>query len=240
MRVVFISKRTLLILWIAIGILIGAAYFIKIRDIKSIHTFGSPIKSRVIVIDAGHGGIDPGAVSSSGTREDEINLKIAYKLKEHLTREGATVVMTRTSDEGLYDIGLSKGVGRMKEQDMQRRIDIIRNSNPHIVISIHLNHFSQPQYYGAQTFYMRGSEEGRRLAECIQSQLIAILNRGNTREIKDVDNIRILKVGSAPCALVECGFLSNVEEERLLKTDKYQSDIAYAIYCGIVDYFTSP
>ena len=240
MRVIFVKRRTLLILWLSIGILIGGAYIVKIRNARSIHTFGSPVKSRIIVIDAGHGGIDPGAVSPSGTREDKINLKISYKLKEHLAREGATVVMTRTSDEGLYDIGLSKGVGKMKQQDMQRRIDIIKSSNPHIVISIHLNHFSQPQYYGAQTFYMQGSEEGRRLAQCIQSQLIDILNRGNTRQIKDVNNILILKAGSAPSALVECGFLSNAEEEGLLKTDKYQSEIAYAIYCGIVDYFTGP
>ena len=210
------------------------------RDLESIDTFGSPLRNRIIVIDAGHGGIDPGAVSKDGTREDKINLKIAYKVKEHLEREGAKVIMTRTSDDGLYDIGVGKGARKMKEQDMQRRIDTIKNSNPHIVVSIHLNHFSQSKYYGAQTFYMTGSKEGERLAQCIQAKLISILDRGNTRKIKEVDNIRILKVGNAPCVLVECGFLSNPEEESLLKTDAYQNDIAYSIYCGIVDYFTSP
>lgn len=239
MRVFYITKRTIFIIWLSVGILIVGAYIIKIKERKTIEAFASPVRNRKIVIDAGHGGIDPGAVSKSGTREDKINLKIAYKLKAHLEREGALVVMTRTSDEGLYDIGLSKGAGRMKEQDMQRRIDIIRESNSDIVLSIHLNHFSQPQYYGAQTFYMRGSKEGERLAQCIQAKLISILNRGNTRQIKDVDNIRILKAGSAPCVLVECGFLSNPEEEQLLRTDSYQEDVAYAIYCGIVDYFTS-
>lgn len=239
MKVLYIKRRTLFVIWFSIGILLGVLYYSNIKHMKSIATFGSPIKNRVIVIDAGHGGIDPGAVSKNGTREDKINLKIAYKLKEQLEREGATVIMTRTSDEGLYDIGIKKRIGNMKEQDMQRRIDIIKNSNPHIVVSIHLNYFSQSKYYGAQTFYMAGSREGGRLAQCIQSKLISILNRGNTRKEKEVDNIRILKVGSAPSVLVECGFLSNPEEERLLKTDAYQTDIAYAIYCGIIDYFTS-
>ncbi|NMA94472.1 MAG: N-acetylmuramoyl-L-alanine amidase [Clostridiales bacterium] len=240
MRVIFIKRRTLFILWLIVGILIAGTYILKIRKIRSIQTFNLPLGSKTIVIDAGHGGIDPGAVSPSGTREDKINLKIAYKLKETLAREGSTVIMTRTSDEGLYDTRLGKGVGNLKRQDMQRRVEIIKNSNPDIVVSIHLNYFNQSQYYGAQVFYMDGSGEGKNLAQCIQLKLIDILNRGNNRQIKSVDNILILKASSAPSVLVECGFLSNPDEEKLLKTDRYLDDVAYAIYCGIVDYFSEP
>ena len=136
--------------------------------------------------------------------------------------------MTRTTNEAL---------GKTKREDMNKRVQIIRNSGADIVVSIHLNMFSQPQYYGAQTFYMKNSEEGKRLAKSIQDQLIRVLNRGNTRQIKASDQYLILKASSAPTVLVECGFLSNPEEERLLKTDEYQEKIAWAIYSGIVSYF---
>lgn len=106
------------------------------------------------------------------------------------------------------------------------------------MISIHLNQFSQPQYFGAQTFYMKGSEEGEQLAECIQQQLIRILNRGNKRQIKAADNFLILKAVESPSVIVECGFLSNPQEEALLTTDDYQDQVAWAIYCGIVSYLS--
>ena len=120
---------------------------------------------------------------------------------------------------------------------MNKRVQIIRDSGADVVVSIHLNMFSQSKYYGAQTFYMKNSEEGKKLAKCIQDQLLSILNRGNTRQIKDSDQYLILKASSAPTVLVECGFLSNPKEEKLLKTDEYQEKIAWAIYSGIISYF---
>ena len=136
--------------------------------------------------------------------------------------------MTRKTDGAL---------GKNKREDMKKRVEIIKNSNADIVISIHLNKFQQSKYYGAQTFYMAGSQEGQKLAQCIQTKLIDILDRGNTRQIKAVSDLLILKAGQAPSVVVECGFLSNPQEERLLKTDEYQEQVAWAIYCGIVDYF---
>jgi N-acetylmuramoyl-L-alanine amidase len=228
MKVIFITKKWLIVFWILLGLMLFLIYALKLKEDSAILTLASPVSKKVIVIDAGHGGFDPGAVSDSGTREDKINLIIARKLKKYLENQGAKVVMTRQIDEAL---------GRTKREDMQKRVEIIRNSNADIVVSIHLNKFQQSKYYGAQTFYMAGSEEGKRLAQCIQTQLIKVLNRGNTRQIKAVSDLLILKAGQAPSVIVECGFLSNPQEEKLLKTDEYQEQVAWAIYCGIVDYF---
>jgi len=229
MKVIFITRRWIILFWVLLGIALFLLYALKLKEDRSISAvFSSPVKEKIIVIDAGHGGFDPGAVSDSGTREDEINLKIANKLRRHLKDQGAKVVMTRKTDGAL---------GKNKREDMKKRVEIIKNSNADIVISIHLNKFQQSKYYGAQTFYMAGSQEGQRLAQCIQTKLIDILDRGNTRQIKAVSDLLILKAGQAPSVVVECGFLSNPQEERLLKTDEYQEQVAWAIYCGIMDYF---
>lgn len=235
MKVYFISKKWLYIFWIILGLIIGSLYVVKIREEKALEVFTSPAYGVTVAIDAGHGGMDPGAVSKSGVREDEINLKIAKKLQGYLENAGAKVVMTRKNDEGLYDKDYT---GSKKRQDMSRRVGILKKAKPDIVISIHLNQFSQPQYFGAQTFYMKGSEEGEQLAECIQQQLIRILNRGNKRQIKAADNFLILKAVESPSVIVECGFLSNPQEEALLTTDDYQDQVAWAIYCGIVSYLS--
>ena len=229
MKVIFITRRWIILFWVLLGIALFLLYALKLKEDRSISAvFSSPVKEKIIVIDAGHGGFDPGAVSDSGTREDEINLKIANKLRRHLKDQGAKVVMTRKTDGAL---------GKNKREDMKKRVEIIKNSNADIVISIHLNKFHQSKYYGARTFYMAGSQEGQKLAQCIQTKLIDILDRGNTRQIKAVSDLLILKAGQAPSVVVECGFLSNPQEERLLKTDEYQEQVAWAIYCGIMDYF---
>ncbi len=229
MKVIFITRRWIILFWVLLGIALFLLYALKLKEDRSISAvFSSPVKEKIIVIDAGHGGFDPGAVSDSGTREDEINLKIANKLRRHLKDQGAKVVMTRKTDGAL---------GKNKREDMKKRVEIIKNSNADIVISIHLNKFQQSKYYGAQTFYIAGSQEGQKLAQCIQTKLIDILDRGNTRQIKAVSDLLILKAGQAPSVVVECGFLSNPQEERLLKTDEYQEQVAWAIYCGIMDYF---
>ncbi|NLN40927.1 MAG: N-acetylmuramoyl-L-alanine amidase [Clostridiales bacterium] len=180
MRVFFISKKWLYIFWIILGLIIGSLYVIKLREEKALTVFTSPAHGITVAIDAGHGGMDPGAVSKSGVREDEINLKIAKRLQSYLENGGAKVVMTRKTNEGLYDKDYT---GSKKRQDMSRRVEILKKAKPDMVISIHLNQFNHPQYFGAQTFYMKGSEEGKQLAECIQQQLIRILNRGNKRQI---------------------------------------------------------
>jgi len=229
MRYLYLSRRKLQSIFILLGMVL-VLVFIAARKEKSDMSafFTSPADSKIIVIDPGHGGIDSGAVSPSGTREDELNLKVALKLRKYLTDHNAVVIMTRETHEGLAD---------RKADDMKKRVELIKNSNADIVISIHMNKFTQSQYYGAQTFYMKGSEEGAILANCIQTKLVENLIEGNNRKIKAADNLLILKASEAPSVIVECGFLSNAKEEAMLKTDEYQERIAWSIFSGILDYF---
>ena len=236
MKVYFFSRKWLFVFWMMLGIIIASLYVVKIREERALSVFGSPAYGATIAIDAGHGGIDPGAVSKSGVREDEINLKIAKKLQAYLENEGAKVVMTRKTDEGLYDKDFT---GSRKRQDMTRRVEILQKTEPDMVISIHLNQFPQSQYVGAQTFYLQGSDKGELLAKSIQQQLLRVLDRGNKREIKASDSFLILKAADCPSVLVECGFLSNPQEETLLTTDDYQEEVAWAIYCGIISYLSN-
>jgi len=229
-RSIFISKKWLIAFWFFLGILLFLIFQAKKDYIDMTTAFSSPVANKVIVIDPGHGGFDSGAVSPSGIREDELNLKVALKLKNYLTGHKANVVLTRETNSSLAS---------NKSEDMRKRVEIIRNSNPDIVISIHMNKFSQSQYFGAQTFYMEGSEEGKRLAQCIQSKLLENLIEGNNRQIKAANNLLILKAGNAPSVIVECGFLSNPKEESLLITDNYQEKIAWSVFCGIIDYFAN-
>lgn len=202
---------------------------------SSITVFSIPIRNVVIVIDAGHGGRDPGASGSSGIVEEEVNLKIALKLRRLVEQGGGTAIMIREDNSGLYTEG--KNVkGTRKREDLENRHALINSCGANILISIHLNSFPESRYYGAQTFYMKGDDKSKRLAECIQKELIGVLNRGNERKAKSIDSIYILKNNNMPGALVECGFLSNHEEERLLRDDHYQEKVAWSIFIGIIKY----
>ena len=198
-------------------------------------TIGSyifPMKNKVIVIDPGHGGMDPGASGKTGVTEDKINLKISLKLSRLVEQSGGVAILTRVDDKGLYTDGNAK-VRSKKNEDLRKRNDIINNSGADVFISIHLNSFPQAKYYGAQTFYQKGSSEGKRLAELIQEELKGNIENENHRMAKSINTIFLLKDKPMPSALVECGFLSNPEEERLLQDDKYQDKIAWAIFVGI-------
>lgn len=177
----------------------------------------------VIVIDAGHGGFDGGAVGcTTNVKEDGLNLCVAIKVQKLLAADGYTVIMTREDENAL---------GQTKNGDMQKRREIIENAHPDIVISIHMNKFSDSYVSGPQVFYHGESAEGEILASLIQEQLNAILDPPKPRTFKP-ENYFILRSGSAPCVLVECGFLSNEREEQLLQTDEYQNKCANAIFRG--------
>jgi len=197
--------------------------------------FSLPIRSAVVVIDAGHGGRDPGASGSSGITEEEINLKIALKLRRLIEQGGGTAIMIREDNSGLYTEGGNR-TGTRKSEDLKNRHALINSCGADILISIHLNSFPQSQYFGAQTFYMKNEEKSRKLAESIQNELIKVLDRGNVRKAKATDSMYILKNNNMPGVLVECGFLSNREEERLLDDEHYQEKIAWSIFVGIVKY----
>lgn len=188
-----------------------------------------------IVIDAGHGGDDPGKVGINGANEKDINLQIAEKVKTYLEASDIEVIMTRTADEGLYD----PNVSNKKVQDMKRRIELIDEAAPKVTVSIHQNSYPEEYVHGAQVFYYTGSGEGKRLAEKIQAQLIEKVDPENKRQIKANDSYYLLKKTDIPIVIVECGFLSNSAEAEKLCDEDYQDRVAWAVHVGILQYLNS-
>ncbi|HZK33952.1 MAG TPA: N-acetylmuramoyl-L-alanine amidase, partial [Bacillota bacterium] len=174
MKVIVLSKRWLIVLWIIVAILLILVFLSQGQD-SDYAMYTLPTEELVVVIDPGHGGFDSGALGPSGIREDVLNLQVAKKLEKLLNDNGAQTIMTRTDNDAL---------AMRKADDMKKRVDIIKESSPDIVVSIHMNKFGQSKYYGAQTFYMAGSTEGERLAESVQVQLRENLIEGNNRQIK--------------------------------------------------------
>lgn len=187
-----------------------------------------PISGKTIVIDPGHGGWDPGKTGNIGENEKIINLQISQILQKYLETSGANVVITRNEDEALGD---------SKNKDMKERKNIADSSYGDILVSIHQNSFPKESAKGAQVFYYGTSEESKKLAEFVQSRLISEADNENKRTAKANTDYYMLKAMKLPCIIVECGFLSNSNEEKLLNDKKYQEKIAWAIYMGIIDYF---
>lgn len=177
-----------------------------------------------------------GAESRNGTTEAEINLKIALKLQALLEQSGATVILTRSDENAIYDLD-SKTLRQKKVSDIRRRVQIGNESSADIFISIHLNKIPQQKYYGWQTFFKNGDESSAKLAKKIQQNLNDAIQKENKRESLKIDNVYIIKKVEIPITIVECGFLSNPEEEQQLLTDEYQNSLAWGIYNGIMDYF---
>lgn len=236
-----IKKQTLIYVY-AILLAVSAlvlCYAIKEakEDIRpSVPTAASGIGGKTILIDPGHGGFDAGA-SANGIDEKNINLSVAMKLKGFIEEGGSTVFMTRSDDSSTADENRSDG-SSAKASDLRRRRNMVSECGADAFVSIHMNKFPQTEYWGAQVFYAANSEESKALGELIQSELPKTMNDGNTRAAKKSDgSIFILKNASVPSVIVECGFLSNADEAEKLKSDDYQSKIAWAVYMGICDYF---
>lgn len=185
-----------------------------------------------VVIDAGHGGKDPGKVGINDALEKDINLKIAKRLKSLLEAQDIEVVMTRDAEEGLYD----EEASNKKVQDMKRRIEIIDKSQPTITVSIHQNSYQEESVHGAQVFYYTNSVEGKALADVLQECLISMVDSENSRVSKANDSYYLLKKTDTPIVIVECGFLSNYAEAEKLITEEYQEKIAWALHMGILKY----
>lgn len=172
-----------------------------------------------------------------GTLEKDINLKIALKLKEFCKLHGFEVIMTRETDSSTEKDDTAS-IARRKKSDMYRRLDIITENPDAIFVSIHLNKFTSSEPHGAQVFYSGNNANSKILAECIQNSIKIHLQKDNERVIKKSDSsIFLLKKSYIPSIIVECGFLSNTNDLKLLKQDKYQAKMAYSIFCGILDYF---
>lgn len=188
-----------------------------------------PLSGKIIIIDPGHGGKDPGTISGD-TYESDINLKISKCLEIELAKMGATVILTR---EGNYDLSTPNAKWR-KKSDFDNRIKLINNSKANLYLSIHLNYLTDTKYYGAQVFY--NNEENKKIANIIQEKLNNTLK--NDREIKKIPTRTYMYSKlSIPGVLIECGFLSNYKEKELLKTPEYQQKIAKIITDGIIEYY---
>ncbi len=184
-----------------------------------------------IVLDAGHGGRDGGSVGVNGTIEKEINLEYTMLLKNKLVNAGYKVVLTRKNDDGLYnELATNK-----KQSDMNKRMEIIKKANPNLVVSIHMNSFALSSAKGAVTYHKQNDEASKECADLIQKAL----NQECEARFKEskVGDFYMLNCSYYTSVLIECGFLSNSEEERLLNTQEYKDKVTDAIFKGIVLYF---
>ena len=196
-----------------------------------------PVSDKVIVIDSGHGGEDGGATSENGISESNINLAIALKLQKLLEQSGATVILTRSTDEAIYDTDSNGSIREKKISDLKNRVKIGNESSADVFVSIHLNKIPQEQYYGWQTFYRDNDEQSKKLAESIQNNLNESIQKENHRLARTIKDIYIVDKVEIPITIVECGFLSNAQELKDLQNEEYQERLAWGIYNGIMDWF---
>lgn len=192
------------------------------------------VANRIVVIDPGHGGIDPGAVGYKGSAEKDIVLQVAKQLRSVMTQAGAKVLMTRETDIDLGTPGSGSLLSR-KREDLSKRVALANKNGADVYISIHVNAFPSARWRGAQIFYQRGQIESKKLAEAIQSELIRIM--GNTTRAAKPEDFFTTRKTKMPAVIVEIGFISNPAEAKLLADPSYQRKLSYAIYSGISKYY---
>ena len=219
----------------AIVVIIVAAIlvFVGIKKYDNRQTFAdSDLK---IVLDAGHGEPDGGAVGVNGTLEKDVNLAIVQKLQEILEGKGVEVILTREGDYGLQDENANT-IRKMKVSDMNKRRSIIKESGADLFISIHMNSFGDSKVHGLHIFYDKSHPDVEETAEKIQENIGAVTG-AQTHTVKTADErLFLMKNPPIPAILVECGFLSNPEEEKKLSDEEYQAKIAWAIASALENY----
>lgn len=233
---IFIKKWNLFLLVSIFAIVVFCAG-LSLRRPVSRETAAVPGFGKRIILDAGHGEPDGGAVGSRGTLEKDLNLKITMFLQEYLEQNGVEVILTRTTDAGIYD-AKSRTIREKKRTDLYNREKIMNQSSADLFVSIHMNKFQDSKYSGPQVFYSANMSASKTVAESVQKELIAVLNPASDRAIKRAGkDIYLLNKAKIPAILIECGFLSNKEEEERLTSEAYQKKVAWAVYCGLVRYF---
>lgn len=218
---VVLQKKYLVIVLIFI-IIVGIIFSLPIRY-TSAHKL-----DYTIVLDAGYGGRDGGVIGYNNTIEKDINLKYTLALKKLLESNNIRVILTRSDDDGLYD----NNSKNKKLSDMSVRQEIIENTQPELVVSIHMNSFPLKSVSGANCFYGKDNESGKQIADYIQKLFAKNMNSRNS--LSKEGDYYILNCTQYPSVLIECGFLSNPTEEAMLNSDEYQNIVIYNIYCGIV------
>ncbi len=217
-----------------IGCFVLLAVCARITE-RALPTSADTAEKPVIVIDAGHGGLDSGAVGITGVLEKDVNLSIVLALKDMFEMSGFKVVLTRDEDISIYSPGV-EGIRNQKLSDMDNRLKIIQSYPDSIFLCVHQNNFTDPKYFGGQMFYNNNHPDNRTLATIMQRRF-AELRPGNDREIKlSGDELFLLKSNPNPSLMIECGFLSNPEEEQLLSTWEFQQKVAFTIYSGVLEF----
>ncbi len=224
MRTLFISSR--LLTWMFLPILLMG--FLKVSISSS-----DALSGKIIVVDAGHGGIDPGA-NRPDVLEKDINLNIALQVRETLRQQGAKVIMTRDTDTELSGLCDNEKVRGRYRRDLNARLEMVEESDADLFVSIHANTSSKPQKRGAECYYYSKSVEGKRLAEALEQQLQTITN--TTQEAASPPFF-VLRRNKVPAVLIEVGYITNAEERDLLQSPEYQRRLAEAIAAGICDYY---
>ena len=191
-----------------------------------------------IILDPGHGGVDGGA-QANGVSEKEVNFTISLQLRDLLSAQGFRVIMTREDDRSIHDEGITQ-ISRQKRSDLYNRLAIIEDHPEAIFVSIHQNKFEQASSRGAQIFFSPNNPESQKLAQSIQETFVSLLQPENTRQIKQAENnLFLLYEAQIPAVMAECGFLSNPQEASLLQDQTYQQQVAFTIFCGLMDYLAA-
>ena len=226
------------ILMLVVGIFCFSAILCtNIKQVgETVMTSSTPVSDNVVVLDAGHGKPDEGAQGVNGITEENTNLKIVLKVQKLLEESGATVILTRSDENAIYDLDKTT-LREMKVSDIKNRVKIGNESSADICVSVHLNKGDSASYSGWQTFYKKDNEESKRLATVIQDDLKETIDVDNKRVAHEISNIYLIDNVEIPISIVECGFLSNPQEAEKLLTDDYQNKLAWGIYSGILDYF---
>ncbi len=233
MRIWMVSRRRCnFVLWcVLVGLaLLGASG----RPPETSPVISYVTAGSVVVIDAGHGGPDSGAIGANGTLEKDISLALSQKLAKELIQQGCIVICVRDTDTDLAGADFSGTVRERKRADLQARADLANRNQADLFVSVHLNADPSPKWSGAQTFYEQGDETGACIGKAVQEQLKSTL-KNTRREALAADGYFLMSAASMPTIIVEAGFLSNPEEEKLLQDEDYQQQVAGAIARGIVD-----
>ena len=222
-RIQWIGTATLVV-----AVCLSAALPVNVRNVPA-----DAQATKCVLIDAGHGGADGGAVAHDGTLEKDINLAVALPLRDMLRVMGFTVQMTRESDVSIHDPDVTT-IRDQKVSDMRNRLQLYQQAA--VAVGIHQNHFPVEKYHGTQVFYGTKNEQSRELAETIRQTVVSALQPENTRELKSGGDVFLLKNATCPAVFVECGFLSNRDEAAQLNQTDYQRKMALSIAVSIMKY----
>lgn len=235
-----IGKKSIIAIITAFLIILSAMLYLTfMANFSAAEASSMPLTQKTVIVDAGHGGDDGGAIGIDGTVEKDINLDIALKLEKILKFYGFNVIMTRTQDVMTCDDGLDS-LRKRKISDIHNRFELMRKNPDAIFISVHQNKFEDSSQHGTQVFYSGNDERSKELAEAIQTSVTLTLQRKNDRVVKKSGSgIYLLYHAKIPAVLVECGFISNSDEVKNLKDESYRMKLAILIADGLLKYLSN-